>query len=127
MRFKLDENLGAAAAHTFRSAGHDVSTIVEQEMSGATDPMVYAICVAEQRVLVTCDLDFANPFVFDPRPTAGIVVFRLPHPHGPADITDAINRFLAATIGREISTALWIVTPTRIRRFVQPESGPEHN
>ena len=37
---------------------------------------MYRTCADEGRVLVTLvtlDLDFANPFVFDPRPTAGII------------------------------------------------------
>ena len=40
MRFKLDENLPAEAADLLREAGHDAATVLEQEMSGETDPNV---------------------------------------------------------------------------------------
>jgi len=31
-------------------------------MGGTSDDHLYAVCVSEDRVLVTLDLDFANPF-----------------------------------------------------------------
>ena len=38
---------------------------------------VLETCRDEQRVLVTLELDFANPLTFDPRATAGVAVLRL--------------------------------------------------
>ena len=67
MKFKLDENLGASAVRAFLDAGHDTSSIHLQNLAGAADDQVFEICASEQRVLVTLDLDFANPLTFDPR------------------------------------------------------------
>jgi predicted nuclease of predicted toxin-antitoxin system len=39
-------------------------------MDGSDDRRVFEVCVVEDRVLVTLDTDFANPFNFDPRGTA---------------------------------------------------------
>jgi predicted nuclease of predicted toxin-antitoxin system len=78
VRLKLDENLGLRTARTFAEAGHDVATVAGQGLAGFADVDVLAVCVAEQRALVTLDLDFANPFRFDPSPTAGIAVLRSP-------------------------------------------------
>ena len=61
MRIKLDENLGDRLVESFLEAGHDVETVVTEHMMGASDVALLAVCVAEQRVLVTLDLDFANP------------------------------------------------------------------
>jgi predicted nuclease of predicted toxin-antitoxin system len=78
VRVKLDENLGALAVTMFSDADHDVATIPGQNLGGRPDQAIYDGCRAEERLLVTLDLDFANPFRFDPRPTAGIAVIRVP-------------------------------------------------
>ena len=77
MKLKLDENVGRRGYGAFQRASHDVSSIHLQNMEGATDPEVFEVCRTEGRVLVTLDLDFSNPLVFDPRPTSCVAVVRL--------------------------------------------------
>lgn len=122
MKFKLDENLGESVRQQLVAAGHDVSTIVDQHMAGAADALVYRICADEGRVLVTLDLDFANPFVFDPRPAAGIIVLRLPKMHGPSDVAAVVDQLLLVASDRDVEGALWIVSVRGVRRFVPPST-----
>ena len=122
MKFKLDENLGESVRRQLAAAGHDVSTIVDQQMAGATDAVVYRRCADEGRVLVTLDLDFANPFVFDPRPTAGIIVLRLPRMHGPSDVAAVVDQMVIVAADRDVEAALWIVSVRGVRRFVPPSA-----
>ena len=122
MKVKLDENIGQSVRRRLTDAGHDVSTIVDQDMTGAPDDVVYQTCAAEGRTLVTFDLDFANPFVFDPRPTAGIVVLRLPHMHGPSDVAPVVDQLVGVAADRDVVGALWIISVRGVRRFVPPES-----
>lgn len=82
------------------------------------------MCVAEHRVLVTLDLDFANPLQFDPATTSGIAVFRVPdlpgrsHPLRAAGILrDAVNR-------ADIGGRLWVVDQTRVRQCVPMQQRP---
>jgi predicted nuclease of predicted toxin-antitoxin system len=65
MKLKLDKNLGKTAAALFQSAGYDTQTVPGQGLSKAADREVIAACQSEQRCLVTLDLDFGNPLLFD--------------------------------------------------------------
>ena len=60
MKFKLDENLGRAAAAVLLEAGFDVLTISDQQMQGALDRDVIECCVREERCLVTLDADVGD-------------------------------------------------------------------
>ena len=66
MKFKLDENIGAHTQRIFDQAGHDVKTVFEESLSGTADEELFRICQAEQRCLVTLDLDFSNVLRFPP-------------------------------------------------------------
>lgn len=59
-----------------RARGHDVQTVLDERLGGAKDPAVLAACYAEQRALVTLDLDFANIVAYPPKASAGLVVLR---------------------------------------------------
>ena len=96
MKFKLDENLGATAVRAFEDAGHDTSTVHRQNLAGTDDGHVFQICRDEQRILVTLDLDFANPLTFDPRTTAGVAVLRLSRSPAPSELIASITALLGA-------------------------------
>jgi len=44
MRFKLDENLDRRGLALLKAAGHDVVTVTEQGLSGATDADLFTHC-----------------------------------------------------------------------------------
>ena len=77
MLLKLDENFGKRCEHIFRSCGHDVATVLSQNLSGTDDQKLVSVCHAEKRTLITLDLDFSNPFEFPPANYSGIAVIRL--------------------------------------------------
>lgn len=117
VRVKLDENLGRRTAQLFRSAGHDVSTIVDQRMAGASDDDVYSACCDEQRVIVTLDQDFANALRYDPQPTAGIAVLRVPALPSSTHLDNVAATLLAHLAVRTITGKLWVVTVGRVRQY----------
>ena len=114
MRFKLDENLPAEAADLLREAGHDAATVLEQEMSGETDPNVAAACEREGRVLVTLDADFADIRTYPPEGYPGLVVLRLRRQDKP-HVLDVLRRVLPLLETEQLRERLWIVDEERVR------------
>jgi len=117
VKLKLDENLGRRWAEQLRSAGHDVHTIWDEQLSGASDTDVLVAAVDEARTLVTLDVDFANPIRFPPRATAGIAVLRLRHQAGRDDLDALIERLIQALDGADPAGHLWIVDRDRVRQY----------
>ena len=60
MRVKLDENLPLQLSRLFTESGHDAVTVLDEGIGGATDAEIASVCLAEERVLVTQDVDFAD-------------------------------------------------------------------
>jgi predicted nuclease of predicted toxin-antitoxin system len=120
VRFKLDENLGRSVIARMSSAGHDVSSVDLERLHGSSDRRLFEVCRSEARVLVSFDLDFANPLVFDPRGSAGVVVLRLPKDAGPDDVETVVDVLLAACKTKTIDGALWIVRSGRVRVWRPP-------
>jgi hypothetical protein len=121
LKIKLDENLGERGAALFRRAGHDVETVADESLSGATDHELIDVCGQERRCLVTLDLDFSNPMVFDPSQYAGIAVLRLPPRSLVYDLWDACQLLVDALVAERIEGRLWIVQRGRVREY-RPES-----
>ena len=44
MKFKLDENLGSRSANILRAASHDLETVLEEKLSGASDKAIFEPC-----------------------------------------------------------------------------------
>ena len=124
MRLKLDENLGNQGREQLEAAGHDVTTVPQQALSGVTDAALIERCAAEGRALVTLDLDFANPLRFRPSQFAGIAVLRLPAKPTASDL-DVHLRTLEQGLAKErLARRLWIVERERIRVYQEPGFEP---
>ena len=108
MRVKLDENFGRRAVEVSTAANIDVDTIIDEGLAGISDDRVVEVCKDEGRVLVTLDLDFANPLRFPPSGTPGVAVVRVSHRPGRSELLRAAIT-LCAALGRDnITGKLWV-------------------
>jgi len=115
MRFKLDENFGTRTREIFRSAGHDIQTVLEQNLQGCSDQHLYEVCRSENRCLVTMDLDFADIIRFPPMMANGIIVIRIRRTPNIAILEQLIHQVLHTIEQRSVNGELWIVEFGRIR------------
>lgn len=94
MRLLLDENLSPQQAGTLREQGHDAIAILEVGLSGVPDEEVRRFAIAENRILLTLDVDFANMLRFPPAGTPGVIRLKV-HPPSEAAIRDLIKKTLS--------------------------------
>ena len=121
MRLKLDENLGHREAEILRKAGHDVATVVEQNMCSASDANLINHCSKQERCLVTLDMDFGNPILFKPSQYRGIALLRLPPKIRPDDIRDGLSTLVGALERDVIDRKLWVIQRGKIRVYQEEE------
>lgn len=113
MKFKLDENMGHACIASLKEDGHDVATVYEQGLCGRPDREVINVCKSEDRCLVTMDVEFGNPLLFDPSKYPGIALVRLPSRPSERDLPQAIDS-LREGVQR-------VIQPGRVRVYQQPD------
>lgn len=126
MRIKLDENLSRHLAAILANEGHDASTAADEGLLGKSDADVGAAAHAEDRLVFSLDLDFADLRRFPPGTHPGIVVFR-PRSMGPQAVNDFISAFVGTTDLAAIAGCIVVVDPNRVRvrRPSIHDEGPE--
>ena len=113
MRLKVDENLPLQLKRLFQESGYDTSTVLDEGMGGATDSEVALVCLDEERVLITQDMDFADIRTYPPGEHPGIVVFRL-NRQTRDDILEVGARLIERLTGSFSKGQLWIVEESRV-------------
>src|SRR5579864_3721743 len=101
MLFKVDENLHPDVADWLGKSGHDAMTVYDQGLRGKDDGTIIERCRAENRILLSLDLDFSNILVFPPENYPGLIVFRLNHT-GRTAVLSAVKRLLPHLLTMEV-------------------------
>lgn len=94
--------------------GHDAVSVAEIGLSGADDERVRAAAIAEQRVLLTLDADFANVLRYPPAATPGVVRLRL-HPATEDAIDEMLNGAIPRVAEVSVRSKLVVVDERKIR------------
>ena len=117
MRLKLDENLPDDARKAAVALGHDVDTVVDEELDGARDPAVLAAALREDRFVITLDRGFGDVRRYPPGTHAGIAVLRVDSQDA-RSVADALATFLRNDTLGELRGCIVVVRGhlVRIRR-----------
>lgn len=114
MKLFADESVWEITRAFVRQLGHDLATVEERGLAGAADETVLSQALAEDRVLLSRDLDFSNILLYPPDQHLGIIVLRI-RPH----TTDSVRRVLASVLTyfsqESIQQALVIVDHNKFR------------
>jgi predicted nuclease of predicted toxin-antitoxin system len=114
VKIKLDENLSRHLKASIEQHGHDARTAEEEGLLAKSDVDVGSADKAEDRIVFTLDLDFADLRKFPPGSHPGVVLFR-PRSMGPLAVNRFILKFVQDTDLNELSGCLAVAEPHRIR------------
>ncbi|MBI3589543.1 MAG: DUF5615 family PIN-like protein [Candidatus Liptonbacteria bacterium] len=113
MKFLADENIGPLVAAFLRSQDHDVISVVEDsKLRGSSDSEIISLANKNQRIIITLDKDFGELVFRNLKPSAGVILFRLPNERE-SSLLEILSRFLATK--RKLSGNFTVVTETTVR------------
>lgn len=113
-KFKLDENLPKASVVLFRENHFDATNVTEEQLEGATDDRIIAVCGYENRVLVTQDLDFSDITLLSRTEVPGIIILRL-RSQSRESVFEALGRLIPVLKRSFVTGKIMIVSESRIR------------
>ena len=114
MRVKLDENLPRDLVGALTARGHDVDTVVDEQLGGQPDPVVVQAATEAHRMVITLDRGVGDIRRFPPGTHAGVLVLR-PASQDPASIVALIDRLLDAHELDDFDRCVVVVEPQRVR------------
>ncbi len=121
----VDESLPRAVAVALREAGYDARDVRDLGLRGSSDRALLEKAASENSILVSGDLDFANPLRFPPQTHAGVIVLRFGRGPAREQTARTLVRFLKQTDESTLRGAITILEPGRARRYGRPPLGGE--
>ena len=114
MKFKLDENLPELVRVSLSELGHDAHTVAQEGLAGAQDDTVLQACVAEDRILITLDLDFSDIRAYPPGSYPGVWVLR-PQKQTFTVIEALVRAGIRLSTVERVRGQLWVIDEKRVR------------
>lgn len=119
MRIKLDENIAVDAKVPLVAAGHDVDTVVDEDLPGHPDSDILAGAVNDGRALVSFDVGLGDPRVYPPGSHHGVILLRL-RDQQPANVV-AVLRDLAQNHDLDDLAGCIVVVAEGLVRIRRPD------
>jgi predicted nuclease of predicted toxin-antitoxin system len=77
MRFLCDMGISRKVTEWLRHQGHESSHLGEEGLARLPNGRIFSKAIAENRVILTCDLDFGEIAAMAELPMTSVVIFRL--------------------------------------------------
>jgi predicted nuclease of predicted toxin-antitoxin system len=114
VRIKLDENLPNRLVPLLTELGHDVDTVLDEQLAGRDDAVVWEAAQTHGRFLITQDLDFSDARKYVPGTHHGLLLVRLPQP-GRAALFDRISTLFRSEDVESWSRCIVTATSRKVR------------
>jgi predicted nuclease of predicted toxin-antitoxin system len=122
MRLYLDQMLRRDLADLLRGVGHDVLRASEAGQARATDDLILARALAEQRILITLDEHFGDWAVLPLNRHPGVIRLKI-HPPTTEALAARLVPFLQSYPAPSFENHLVIVGPSRERWVLTASSA----
>jgi predicted nuclease of predicted toxin-antitoxin system len=122
---KLDENLAQPHVDFLNAVGYSAERVTDEGLSGAEDAVVWQRAVAEGRLFLTLDLDFADVRRFPPGSHPGILLLR-PRNRSRDAVLEILRRVVQEQPLDTLAGCFVVadINHTRIRRPPTPSPPP---
>lgn len=124
MRFLADMGVDVRVVEWLRRRGHDAIHLREEGLHRALDEQVFVKALAEDRIVLTFDLDFGDLAALTRERTARVLLFRLQNTRT-AHVIERLEAVLAASSEALSRGAILIVEEARHRIRYLPIGEPE--
>lgn len=115
MKFLVDNALSPNLAVGLRAAGHDVVHLRDIGLASASDAEVFQIALADSRVIVSEDTDFATLLALRNAVKPSVLLFRGIQDRSAANLLSLLQTNIAAVTGDLDAGAVVVIENTRIR------------
>ena len=122
MKIKLDENLPLRLAILLKDLGHDVYTLLDEQLLGRADAEIWEATQRESRFLITQDLDFSDVRQFAPGSHHGVLLVRLRSPNR-GELMDRVEELFQNENVGEWAGCFVVATERKIR-VLKPKRDP---
>lgn len=114
LRFVTDEDVPPSIARVLRDAGFDTLDVRDVGLRGQSDSVIFDYAQRENRLLITCDMGFANILNFPPSENHGILIVRVPDSE-PVDVFNREVLHAVQEVGDNLARRLAIVEIGKVR------------
>lgn len=124
MRFLADAGVARRVVNWLRERGHDAVHLREQRLERLPDRDVFAKASAEERILLTFDLDFGEIVALSASPAASVIMFRLHDTRTPR-VIERLESVLLQSVAQLEQEAIVVVEEARHRVRAHPQQTEE--